>query len=150
MSKHGREHLWIEYASYSHQRNETTKIVMTDLITPEEVAHIRTNATCIDIPKHIREGTMPPIPPSRPLKSGYSVVMTIEIFPGTSEIEHVSVIGKNDTDPAEAETIAKEILGDDYIVIGVMRHGSTNNHFAKVSQKDKAIFLKAVQDTRDK
>ncbi len=93
---------------------------------------------------------MPPIPPSRPLKSGYSVVMTIEIFPGTSEIEHVSVIGEKDIDPAEAETIAKEILGDDYTVIGIMSHGSTNHHFAKVLQKDKAIFLKAVQDTRDK
>ncbi len=93
---------------------------------------------------------MPPMPPPIPLKSGYSVVMTIEIFPGTSEIEHVSVIGKKDTDPAEAETIAKEILGDDYIVMGIMRHGSTNNHFAKVSKKDKAIFLEAIQGTRDK
>ncbi len=123
---------------------------MTDLITPEEIVHIRRNATRMDIPKHMREGTMPPIPPSRPLKSGYSVIMTIDIFPGTSEIEHVSVVGKKDTDPAEAEIIAKAILGDDYIVMGIMHSGNTNNHFAKVSKKDRAIFLEAVQYTRDR
>jgi hypothetical protein len=123
---------------------------MTDLITPEEIVHIRRNATLMDIPKHMREGTMPPMPPSRPLKSSYSVIMTIDIYPGTSEIEHVSVVGKKDTDPAEAEIIAKAILGDDYIVMGIMNNGSTNNHFAKVSKKDKAKFMGAVQCMRDK
>lgn len=110
---------------------------MTDLITPEEIVHIRRNATLMDIPKHMREGTMSPISPSRPLRSGYSVIMSIDIYPGTSEIEHVSVVGKKDTDPAEAEIIAKAILGDDYIVMGIMNNESTNTHFAKFRRKTK-------------
>jgi hypothetical protein len=121
---------------------------MTDLITPEEIVYIRRNATRMDIPKHMREGTTPPIPPSRSLKSGYSVVMSIDIYPGTSEIEHVSVQGKMNTDPSEAEIIAKALLGNDYVVMGITQSGSINNHFAKVSKKDRAIFMKAVNSMK--
>jgi hypothetical protein len=94
---------------YYDRRN----IMNQDLITQEEIDHIKSNAVTIDI--------LPDFPP----------------------INHLSVGHKNgNPDPADAEYIAKRILGSDYIVFGTLYNQETQ-HFYSCTEIEK---LKTILD----
>lgn len=71
------------------------------------------------------------------VSNGYRVCMTIEVLRDYLEVHHISVMNpKGRTDPAEAEHIAKEILGEGYKVMGEGILVKNNIHFMKPLMKE--------------
>src|SRR5659263_43277 len=116
---------------------------MIYLITPEEVAHIKARAITIDPIKLMREKKPFP-PPIKPyhLKSRYSVSYSIDLMPDFPPVHHVSVgHEQGKTDPADAEQIAKTILGSEYFVMGAMSIRYTLHFYSCSDMKLLTEFL---------
>jgi len=77
-----------------------------------------------------------PVKPTT-VSNGYRVSMSIEALRDYLDVHHVSVMNpKGVTDPAEADHIAKDILGEGY---KFMAHGElvpNNLHFIKMVIKE--------------
>lgn len=103
-----------------------------DLITPDEIKILRDGAITITLDGIIdaaEQNKLISVEPIK-LKSGYLVSMTFNKLLGRTA-EHVSVSKNGGTDPADAEIIAKAIIGDGCTV----RKGLFNKniiHFIKI------------------
>jgi len=65
------------------------------------------------------------------MNNGYRVTLSIDRLRKDLELFHLSVSkSEGETDPADAEHIAKDILGEGYIYIGNMYHRNVL-HFVK-------------------
>jgi len=93
-----------------------------DLITSAEIEYVKAHAVTIDPIKIMQEGKQfPPILEPYYLKSGYSISYSLDIAPNFPVVHHISIRHENHkTDPADAEHIARTILGAKYIVFGAM------------------------------
>ena len=90
-----------------------------NLITLEEIKMLRAGAKTITpemVMEALAEGKVVPVVPLH-LKSGYMVSMTFDKLDSRTA-EHVSVSGGGRTDPADAEIIARAVIGDMYIMMG--------------------------------
>ncbi len=125
----------------------------SDLITPEEIAFVRSKVVTIDMVKilnQIEEGrvadTKPVIVKPHELASGYTVSFSIDIMPMYPEsIEHLGVGHINlEPDPADVELIAKAFLGT-YIAFGMFNPDIRVHHFMKCKHPDCMKRLSALQ-----
>lgn len=105
---------------------------MTDtLITDAEIKTLRTNAKTITLEGALSGQTIKVKPLI--LASGYKVSMTMNDGGTGRVIEHVSVYDQaGRTDPADAEIIAKAVLGERYMVWGDGELLKENKHFIKI------------------
>lgn len=100
---------------------------MSSLITQKEIDEIKSKAMTIDVLQQVKEKRVVVVRPHW-LGNGYGISFTIDIMPGLPPVNHLSVGHKNgNPDPADAECIAKEMLGD-YVVLGMVHHNG-NIHF---------------------
>lgn len=85
-----------------------------NLITPEEIKTLRAGAITITpemVMEYVVERKAIPVTPII-LKSGYYISMTIDMLKGRA-VEHISISKMGEiADPADAEIIAKAIIGD--------------------------------------
>lgn len=71
------------------------------------------------------------------LASGYKVSMTLDDAGTGRVIEHVSVYYPSGrTDPADAEIIARAVLGEGYMVLGDGTLLKENKHFIKIKKRE--------------
>lgn len=93
------------------------------MLTEDEIKKIKDCATILtpeDIIQTIAAGKIKVIEPTR-LDNGYTVGYSITYMRTNLDIHHISVSNsKGTTDPAEAEHIARDILGKGYKSIGPM------------------------------
>jgi hypothetical protein len=86
----------------------------SDLITLEEIKTLRAGAITITLKMvmdYVVERKVIPVIPII-LKSGYCVSMTIDMLRGRA-VEHISISRMGEiTDPADAEIIAKAVVGE--------------------------------------
>lgn len=105
------------------------------MLTEEEIKKIKGNAVTI-IVKDVLKGKGKPVPFTT-VSNGYRVSMSITVLREYLEVHHVSVMNpKGVTDYAEAEHIAKDILGEGYQFV---MHGElvpNNLHFVKLVTKE--------------
>ena len=105
------------------------------MLTEDEIKKIKGNAVTVTV-KDVFKGKAKPVLPVT-ISNGYKVSMSIDVLREYLEIHHVSVMNpKGVTDPAEAEHIAKDILGEGYQFI---MHGElvpNNLHFMKMVIKE--------------
>jgi len=105
------------------------------MLTEAELKKIKENTVIITL-KDALEMKIKPINPTT-VSNGYRVSMSIEVLRDYLEVHHVSVMNpKGVTDPAEAEHIAKEILGEGYQCIAPGEIVPNNLHFMKVVIKE--------------
>ena len=125
---------------YYDRRN----IMSQDLITQEEIDHVKANAVTIDQIAFLNGGKpFPPIIKPYYIKSGYGISYSVDILPDFPPINHLSVGHNNgNPDPADAEQIAKRILGSTYIVFGTL-YNQGNQHFYFCTEMEK---LKTMLD----
>lgn len=101
------------------------------MLTEDEIKNIKGNAVTI-IMNDVLNGKAKPIPFTT-VSNGYTVSMSITVLREYIEVHHVSVMNPNGaTDPAEAEHIAKDILGEGYQFV---MHGElvpNNLHFMEL------------------
>ena len=85
-----------------------------NLITPEEIKTLRAGAKTITpemVMEYMAERKVIPVNPII-LKSGYYISMTIDMLKGRA-VEHISISKISETtDPADAEIIAKAVIGE--------------------------------------
>lgn len=107
-------------------------MISTDpLITEAEIKTVRANAKTVTFEDAIK-GTRIEVKPLI-LASGYKVSMTLNDAGTGRVIEHVSVYNPSGrTDPADAEIIAKAVLGEGYTVWGDGELLKENKHFIKI------------------
>jgi len=107
-----------------------------NLITPEEIETLRAGAKTITLERMmeaIAEGKVVPVVPLH-LKSGYMVSMTFDKLDGRTA-ERLSVSKQEGrTDPADAENIAKTVIGDMYIMMGSAFNRNVI-HFIKIVEE---------------
>ncbi len=105
------------------------------MLTQDDIKKVRDSAKTITI----EDGLAGRIKPVKPvdLSNGYRAGMTINIMiPPNSPMEHLSVHNpKGTTDTAEAEHIAKDILGEGYFALGPMNFKNVL-HFMKPIKKE--------------
>jgi len=108
---------------------------MTDnLITEAEIKTVRANAKTITFEDALR-GPRIEVKPLI-IASGYKVSMTLDAAGTGMVIEHVSVYNPSGrTDPADAEIIAKAVLGEGYMVWGDGELLKENKHFMKIKKQ---------------
>ena len=100
------------------------------LITEDEIKIVRANAKTITLEEALR-GPRIEVKPLI-IASGYKVSMTMNDSGTNRIIEHVSVYNSSGrTDPADAEIIAKAVLGEGYMVWGDGELLKENKHFIK-------------------
>lgn len=105
------------------------------MLTEPELKKIKENTVIITL-KDALNLKIKPINPTT-VSNGYKVSMSIEALRDYLEVHHVSVMNpKGVTDPAEAEHIAKEILGEGYEFIAHGELVPNNLHFMKVVIKE--------------
>lgn len=105
------------------------------MLTEDEIKKIKGNAVTI-ILKDVLKGKAKPVPFTT-ISNGYMVGRSIDVLRTYLEIHHVSVMNPNGvTDPAEAEHIAKDILGEGYEFIMVGELQPNNLHFMKMVIKE--------------
>jgi hypothetical protein len=133
-----------EASIYEKIRSLQRNIMSQDLITQEEIDHIKANAITIDPISVINGGkSFPLIIKPYYIKSGYGISYSIDILPDFPPINHLSVGHMNgNPDPADAEQIAKRILGSAYIVLGTLYNQDTQ-HFYSCTEIEK---LKTILD----
>ena len=105
------------------------------MLTEDEIKNIKGNAVTI-IMKDAIKGKAKPVPFTT-ISNGYRVSMSITALREYIEVHHVSIMNpKGATDPAEAEHIAKDILGEGYqfVMHGELVHN--NLHFMKMVPKE--------------
>jgi hypothetical protein len=116
-----------------------TEETMSSLITKKEIDEIKSKAMTIDVLKMVNEKRIIIVKPHW-LENGYGISFTIDIMPGLPPINHISVGHRNGTpDPADAEHIAREMLGD-YVVLGTM-YLKDNIHFESCADMQKLKIL---------
>lgn len=94
---------------------------MNDLITQKEIEEIKAKAITMDILELMKTRKTVITNPTW-LSNGYGVSYSIDTMPGIPPVHHVSIGHRNrNPDPAEAECIAKEMLGE-YVVLGDVHH----------------------------
>ncbi len=102
-----------------------------DLITEAEIKTLRANA------KTVRGGDIVYVKPLE-LASGYRVSMTNDDAGTGRTFEHVSVYNPSGrTDPADAERIARAVLGEGYSLFGGGVILTENKHFIKIKEQVK-------------
>ncbi len=113
---------------------------MTDLITPEEIAFVRSKAITLDMVKILEQNELIIIVKPHKLASGYAVSFSIDIMPMYEDkIEHLGVGHTNlEPDPADVELIAKAFLGT-YVAFGMF------NPAIRVQQPECMKRLSALQ-----
>jgi len=100
------------------------------MLTEDEIKSIKGNAVTI-IVTEVLKGKVKPVPHTT-ISNGYRVSMSVTALREYLEIHHVSVMNpKGATDPAEAEHIAKDILGEGYQFITQGELVPNNLHFMK-------------------
>ena len=110
------------------------------MLTEDEIRKIKEGAVIITLESAMQAVATRRIKVIHPtlLNNGYKVGYSIEIEllePGF-EIHHISVSNsKGITDPADAECIARDFLGDGYKVLGSM-HVKNVIHFIKSVKKE--------------
>ena len=105
------------------------------MLTEPELKKIKENTVIITL-KDALNLKIKPINPTT-VSNGYKVSMSIEVLRDYLEVHHVSVMNpKGVTDPAEAEHIAKEILGEEYRFMAPGELVPNNLHFMKVVIKE--------------
>lgn len=108
---------------------------MSSLITQKEIDEIKSKAMTIEVLQQVKEKRIVVVKPHW-LGNGYGISFTIDIMPGLPPVSHLSVGHKNGSpDPADAECIAKEMLGD-YVVLGMVHHNG-NIHFESCADMQK-------------
>lgn len=110
-------------------------MISTDtLITEAEIKTLRENAKTITLEDALRGPRVKVTP--QILASGYKVSLTMN-DPGTGRIiEHVSIYDPaGRTDPADAERIAKAVLGEGYILFWDGELLKENKHFIKIEKQ---------------
>ncbi len=110
-------------------------MISTDtLITEAEIETLRANAKTITLEDALR-GRRVEVKPLI-LASGYEAIMTMNDAGTGRVIEHVSVYDRSGrTDPADAERIARAVLGEGYRVWGDGKLLKENKHFIKIKQQ---------------
>ena len=116
------------------------------LITPEEIAFVRSKAVTIDMMKILEQNDKPVIVKPHELASGYAVSFSIDIMPMYPEsIEHIGVGHINlEPDPADVEHIAKAFLGT-YVAFGMFNPAIRVHHFMNCKQPECMNRLSALQ-----
>ncbi len=105
------------------------------MLTEDEIKKIKGNAVTIIMNDVLKDKAKSV--PYTTISNGYMVSMSIDVLRTYLEIHHVSVMNpKGATDPAEAEHIAKDILGEGYqfVMHGELVHN--NLHFMKMVPKE--------------
>lgn len=104
-----------------------------NLITPEEIKTLRAGAKTITpemVMEAVAEGKIIPIVPIK-LNIGYLASMTIDKLDGRTA-EHLSISRQEGrTDPADAEIIAKSVIGEGWIMKGSALNRNVI-HFIKI------------------
>jgi len=107
-----------------------------NLITPEEIETLRAGAKTITpemVMEALAEGKVVPVVPLN-LKSGYKVSMTIDKLDSRT-VEHLLISRQEGrTDPADAEIIARAVIGDMYIMMGSAFNRNVI-HFIKIVEE---------------
>ncbi len=106
-----------------------------NLITPEEIKTLRAGAITITpemVMEYVVERKVISVKPII-LKSGYCISMTIDMLEGRA-VEHISASRMGEiTDPADAEIIAKAVIGE-CTIKGSMFHENVI-HFIKIVEE---------------
>lgn len=116
------------------------------LITEEEIRKIRADGQTID-PLEVMEKRIMPIARPTMLASGYKVAMSFDLLhPNMPPFEHISISNSKGTpDPADAEHIAKAILGNGYIRLGPA-YSPKVTHFVKAENKEQKAVLNHIKE----
>ena len=105
------------------------------MLTEPELKKITENTVIITL-KDALEMKIKPVKPTT-VSNGYRVSMSIEKLRDYLDVHHVSVMNsKGVTDPAEAEHIAREILGEGYRFMAYGELVPNNLHFIKMVIKE--------------
>lgn len=105
------------------------------MLTEPEIKKIKEKAITITL-NDVFARKVKPVNPTI-VSNGYRVSMSIEALRDYLDVHHVSVLNpKGVTDPAEAEHIAKDILGEGYQFITQGELVPNNLHFMKVVIKE--------------
>ena len=100
------------------------------VLTEDEIKKIKDRKIIITLKDALRMKVKPTKPTV--VSNGYKVSMSIDVMSDDLEVHHVSIYNpKGRTDPAEAEHIARDILGEGYRYIGGGELESNNLHFMK-------------------
>ena len=100
------------------------------VLTEDEIKKIKDRKIIITL----KDALGMKVKPTKPtvVSNGYKVSMSIDVLKDYLEVHHVSVYNpKGRTDPAEAEHIARDILGEGYQYLGGRELRSNNLHFIK-------------------
>ncbi|MFH0904495.1 MAG: hypothetical protein V1854_04825 [Methanobacteriota archaeon] len=107
-----------------------------NLITPEEIKTLRAGAKPITLERMMgamAEGKIIPVIPIT-LNSGYMISMTIDKLDGRTA-EHISISKQEGrTDPADAEVIARAVIGEGWIMKGSAFNRNVI-HFIKIMEE---------------
>ena len=104
------------------------------MLTEEEIKKIKDGVVIITVDDAIKIMTTGKIKVIKPalLNNGYMVGYSIEKLRSSLHIHHISVSNsKGKTDPADAEYIARDILGKEYQSMGPMNLKNVF-HFTKI------------------
>ena len=105
------------------------------MLTESEIKKIKEKAITITL-KDVFAKKVKPVNPTT-VSNGYRVSMSIEALRDYLDVHHVSVMNpKGVTDPAEAEHIAKDILGEGYKFMAPGELVPNNLHFIKMVIKE--------------
>lgn len=105
------------------------------MLTEDEIKKIKEKAVTITL-KDVFAKKVKPVNPTT-VSNGYKVSMSIDVLRDYLDVHHVSVMNPNGvTDPAEAEHIAKDILGEGYQFMAPGELVPNNLHFMKVVIKE--------------
>lgn len=109
------------------------------MLTKDEIKKIKDGVVALtvdDVINSMASGKIRVIKPVM-LNNGYSVGYSIDHMRPNLDIHHISICNsKGATDPAEAECIAKDFLGDGYEPMGSMNLKNVL-HFIKVMDENK-------------
>lgn len=106
---------------------------MSKLITKEEITELRNSIVAIDYVKIIMGQEKIKSPFIMLTKSNYVLHLGHEIYPDC-EAEHLSVMFEGDEkDAASCDCIARDILGEEYEVVGDLMHTDTYHYLRFVS-----------------
>lgn len=105
------------------------------MLTENEIKVIKENALVLTV-KDTLEMKVKPVKPTV-VSNGYVVSMSVEVLRPYLQVHHVSVMNpKGRTDPAEAEHIARDVLGDECRFITHGELEPNNLHFMKFIIKE--------------
>ncbi len=108
------------------------------MLTEAEIKNIKEGAVTITLQDALQTLSTEKIKIIKPtlLNNGYKVGYSIELLQPGLDVHHISVSNsKGVTDPAEAECIARDFLGDGYELIGSLNLKNVL-HFIKFVKKE--------------